>query len=296
MVLSCGARCSCPMLFSLLTKCWSSWWSNPLAAKRSSVSLAHYQWLFNTLTHSHKHTHMHGSIGLHNTSSSYTRKLTPESWTRRCHLAPRLCVYLLLHSRILSLLFVVWLCVLDSLSVYLPLHPLPLQFLPLFSHFFFFFWLSHHLVFLPPTSPWLSTCVLFFLLCHPSFLFVPLLISLSLSHPLSLSLSLHLLPPSLPPALGGKLQSQLLVLELFQAHHDGILVDAGLSSPGHQSHTHQLLVHTPDQLRRAHGARGGQGRRFSPAPAGMGGMGEIKGLVVHHLISGGWQGWCADFQ
>lgn len=52
------------------------------------------------------------------------RNLTQQSRTQRSRLLPQLCVYLLLHSRILSLLFVVLLlCVLDSLSVFHPLRP-----------------------------------------------------------------------------------------------------------------------------------------------------------------------------
>ena len=90
---------------------------------------------------------------------------------------------------------------------------------------------------------------------HPPF--CPSL-SISSSHSLTLSLSL----PPVPPAFGRELQSQLFILELLQAHHDGILVYTGLSSAGHQSHTHQLLLHTPHQLRGAHGPCGGQGRRL----------------------------------
>ncbi len=112
----------------------------------------------------------------------------------------------------------------------------------------------------------------------------------SLSHSLSLSLPP---PPPLPPAFGRELQSQLFILELLQAHHDGILVYTGLSSAGHQSHTHQLLLHTPHQLCSAHGPRGGQGRRLF-CSACQGRMGVIKGSVVDHLISSGWQGWSTD--
>ena len=73
----------------------------------------------------------------------------------------------------------------------------------------------------------------------------------------SSSSSFFLSPPS--PALGGEFQSQLLLLELLEALHDRPLVHAGLQAAGHQPHTHQLLLHPPHQLRRAHGSRGGQG-------------------------------------
>lgn len=64
----------------------------------------------------------------------------------------------------------------------------------------------------------------------------------------------------LPAAVGGELQPKLLVLELLQAQHDGLLVYAGLPSTRHQPHAHHLLLHTPDQLRCAHGPRRRQGR------------------------------------
>lgn len=88
--------------------------------------------------------------------------------------------------------------------------------------------------------------------------FLPVCLGFSQSHSVSLSLSLSHLP-----AFRKEFQSQLFILELLQAHHDGILVYAGLSSAGHQSYTHQLLLHPPYQLCSAHGPRGGQGRHFS---------------------------------
>lgn len=62
-------------------------------------------------------------------------------------------------------------------------------------------------------------------------------------------------------ALRGELQPQLLVLELLQENHDGLLVHAGLPPAGHQQDAHHLLLHAPHQLRRAHGTRGRQGRQ-----------------------------------
>lgn len=170
-------------------------------------------------------------------------------------------------------------CVLYSLSVFLPLCPFSTDSSHHFSHFF---WLPHHSTFLPPTSPWLSICSLSSCIPPPSLLFIPL--SQYLLHDISVSLP----PPSLPLAFGRELQSQLFILELLQAHHDGILVYAGLSSAGHQSHTHQLLLHAPHQLCGSHGPCGGQGRRLF-CRACQRGMGNIKGSVVHHLISSGWQ-------
>lgn len=115
--------------------------------------------------------------------------------------------------------------------------------------------------FLPPTSPWPS--IYSVSPCSPNppaFLSLSFFLSVwvSLNHTLPLFLSLSLLP-----AFRKEFQSQLFILELLQAHHDGILVYAGLSSAGHQSYTHQLLLHPPYQLCSAHGPRGGQGRHFS---------------------------------
>lgn len=98
---------------------------------------------------------------------------------------------------------------------------------------------------------------------------------------------------STSPAFGRELQSQLLFLELFQAHHDGILVYTGLSSAGHQSHTHQLLLHTSHQLRSADGPRGSQGTLwFTRARTGMG---EIRESTIHHAISSVCQKQWPDF-
>lgn len=116
-----------------------------------------------------------------------------------------------------------------------------------------------HAFCLPPTHdrvsilrPRVLPTLLLFCLSVPSCLSGCLSITLCLSFSLS-----HL------PAFRKEFQSQLFILELLQAHHDGILVYAGLSSAGHQSYTHQLLLHPPYQLCSAHGPRGGQGRHFS---------------------------------
>lgn len=61
------------------------------------------------------------------------------------------------------------------------------------------------------------------------------------------------------PAVGRELQSKLLFLELFQTHHDRILVHSGLQTTGHQPHSHLLFLHTPHKLCSANGPRGGQG-------------------------------------
>lgn len=156
------------------------------------------------------------------------------------------------------------------------------QFLPPFSHFF----LAHqplHAFRLPPPHDQVS------ILC-PRVLPALLLFCLSVSSCLGFSRS-HALSLSLPllPAFGKEFQSQLFILELLQAHHDGILVYAGLSSAGHQSYTHQLLLHPPYQLCSAHGPRGGQGKHFSLlVHARRGGVGNICGSVIYHLISSVW--------
>lgn len=173
----------------------------------------------------------------------------------------------------------VWLplCVSSSPSLSPPIPP---------TVFRTFFWLSHHPMFLPPTSPWLSICSL--TSCN-SCLFSFLSLSFSFFLYVLVSLTLSLPPP--PPmslAFGRELQSQLFVLELLQAHHDGILVYTGLSSAGYQSHTHQLLLHTPHQLCCSHGPCGGQGRCLL-CSACQQGIGRIKGIVVHHLINCCWQ-------
>lgn len=147
----------------------------------------------------------------------------------------------------------IWLCLCVSSSTSF-FH----QFLPPVSHFF----LAHrplHAFCLPPPHdrvsilcPRVLPTLLLFCLSVPSclsgFLSITLCLSFSLSH---------------LPAFRKEFQSQLFILELLQAHHDGILVYAGLSSAGHQSYTHQLLLHPPYQLCSAHGPRGGQGRHFS---------------------------------
>lgn len=61
------------------------------------------------------------------------------------------------------------------------------------------------------------------------------------------------------PAVGRELQSKLLLLELLQTHHDRILVHSGLQTTRHQPHSHVLFLHTPHELCRANGPRGGQG-------------------------------------
>lgn len=151
----------------------------------------------------------------------------------------------------------------------------------LFSHIF---WSSHRSLFLPPTSPWLSICALSS--CFPSLLLSPSL-SLRLGLSLFLSLTLSLPPLPLPSAFRGELQSQLFILELLQAHHDGILVHAGLSSAGHQPHTHQLLLHTPHQLCCAHGPRGGQGRRLLSSACQEGRAGSKGQLFIIWLVMAG---------
>lgn len=61
-------------------------------------------------------------------------------------------------------------------------------------------------------------------------------------------------------AVRGEFQPQLFVLELLEAQYDGLLVDAGLPAAGNQPNAHHLLLHTPHQLRCAHGSRGREGR------------------------------------
>lgn len=148
----------------------------------------------------------------------------------------------------------IWLCLCVSSSTSF-FH----QFLPPVSHFF---WLIDHSMLSASHLPMTK-----YLFCVPVFSqpscffvsqFLPVCLGFSQSHSVSLSLSLSHLP-----AFRKEFQSQLFILELLQAHHDGILVYAGLSSAGHQSYTHQLLLHPPYQLCSAHGPRGGQGRHFS---------------------------------
>lgn len=175
------------------------------------------------------------------------------------------------------LLFCYFVCLTPYL--FLPLSPFSTNSSHHFSHFF---WLTHHSKFLS-TSHLPVTKYPFpdFLHPKPLCLFYPFLW-------ISIFYFFSLPPPPLPPAFGRELQSQLFILELLQAHHDGILVYAGLSSAGHQSHTHQLLLHTPHQLCGAHGPRGGQGRRLRCCGCQRG-LDDIKGSVVHHSISSGWQ-------
>lgn len=216
----------------------------------------------------------HIFFSLHNTSSSYTPTQSHTTSTDTALSPPAMapCLFvLLLHSCILSLLFVVVL-VFDCL--FLPLPPIIHQFIPpLFCLSSWRPW------FYPP--PWYNYVSD---LCLPAppitpLFFVP-------------SFNLILLP--LPLAFGRKLQSQLFFLELRQAHHDGVLVYAGLSFAGHQSHTHQLLLHTPHQLCRSHGARGGQGRCWFCRACQRGA--RIKGSDVHHLISNCWQSRSTDLK
>lgn len=92
---------------------------------------------------------------------------------------------------------------------------------------------------------------------HPAFfLFNPWLFCSLVS---LLFLTLYHFHFPLTAAFGRELQSQLLFLELFKAHHDGILVFTGLSFNGYQSHTHQLFLHTSHKLCGADGPCGSQG-------------------------------------
>ena len=117
--MNCGAQCNTFMLLIQQANvdpvgdpaCWQR--RNPRC-----VSLAH----FLRVTLQTQHTQIHQFT--QHEQLLHFRNLTQQSRTQRSRLLPRLCVYLLLHSRILSLLFVVLLlCVLDSLSVFHPLRP-----------------------------------------------------------------------------------------------------------------------------------------------------------------------------
>lgn len=63
---------------------------------------------------------------------------------------------------------------------------------------------------------------------------------------------------------GALLQSQLFLLELLRAQHDGILVYSGLQTSGNQQEPHHLLLQSLDQLRHPHGSSGKCGKWPSP--------------------------------
>lgn len=77
---------------------------------------------------------------------------------------------------------------------------------------------------------------------------------------LKLNFSFPFFCRSSPPAIRGELQPQLLLLELLEANHDGLLVHPGLSAADHQPDAHHLLLHPPHQLCRPDGPRRCQGR------------------------------------
>lgn len=115
-------------------------------------SVAHFQSNFTHYTHNVPQFTQHKQL-LH---SRISHNKHEHGTVTSCHDSVFICCCTL---AFLSLLFIVLLsCVFDSLSVFRLLHPFLLQFLPLFSHFFFCF--SHHPMFLPPTSLWLSMCSL----------------------------------------------------------------------------------------------------------------------------------------
>lgn len=76
-------------------------------------------------------------------------------------------------------------------------------------------------------------------------------------------------------AVRGELQPELLFLELLEAHHDGVLVNAGLPTAGHEPDSHHMLLHPSHQLCGADGPRGCQGGLSSP------GAGRVHLLHAH---------------
>lgn len=93
-------------------------------------------------------------------------------------------------------------------------------------------------------------------------------------------------------AEGTLLQSQLLLLELLRAQHDGILVHSGLQATGNQQEPHHLLLQSPDQLRHPHGPprkRGEWSRAGATirARAARRRVTIIRSLLVEKVIGGG---------
>lgn len=250
------------------------------------VSLAHFESnFFLQIQHTHgSHQFTQHEQLLHSKSS---HNKCGRSTVTSCHGS---CVYLLLHSRILSLLFVVLLCVLDSLSVFLPLRPVSPPIPP--TIFLTFFWLSHHSMFLPPTSPWLSICSPSS--CSPPSRNPSSFLSLSLNFFLSLTYSLS---PSLPcpqhseenfnPNCSFWSYSKRTMTGFWSTQDCRLLAT-------NRTHTSCSCTHlTSFAVLMAHvEVKVGV---YSAVPARRG-MGKIKGSVVHHLISSGWQGWSTDSQ
>lgn len=238
--------------------------------------------------HTHRHTHT-DFLSLPNTSSSYTQNLPQQARTQHCHLPPRLCVYLLLHSVPSVCCFVVCtrlpLCVPSSSSLSPPIPP---------TIFLTFFWLSHHSMVLPPTSPWRSVCELFLPALLPLLLYVPLSISSSwflfLTHSLFPFLLLSCPQHSeenFNPNCSFWSYSKRTMTGYWSTQDCRLLAT-------NRTHTSCSCTHlTSFAVLMAHvEVKVG----VYPPVLAREGMGKIKGSVVHHLISSGWQSWSTDFQ